>query len=215
MARVLLIAYEGKEKENGRVFDKVEEEEPYAVILGEDSLLPGLAEALEGMKDGEEKEVELPPQKAFGERQNDLIVIIPEREFRKRKVTPIPGLVIDADGRPGKVLSVSGGRVQVDFNHELAGKTVIYDVKVLAELKGAEEVAEALFRRFMRSKLDGVSFKDGVLEVVYAPSDAKEKNVQKLMYVAAILKAIPDVKEIRVTEKYVRKDEKEKSQGES
>ena len=215
MTRVLLIAYEGKEKESGRVFDRVEEEEPYAVILGEDSLLPGLAEALEKMKDGEEREIELPPQKAFGERQNDLIVVIPEREFRKRKVVPVPGLVIDADGRSGKVLSVSGGRVQVDFNHELAGKTVIYRVKVLAELKGAEEVAEALFRRFMRSKLDGVSYKDGVLEVVYTPSDAKEKNVQKLLYVAAILKAVPDVKEVRITEKYVRKEEKGKNQGES
>lgn len=208
MARVLLIAYEGREKESGKVFDRVEEEEPYAVILGEDSLLPGLAEALEKMKEGEEKEIELPPEKAFGERKKDLVVIIPEKEFRKRGIVPVPGLVIEADGRPGRVLSVSGGRVQVDFNHELAGKTVIYKVKILAELKGVEEIAEALFRRYMRSKLDGVIFKDGILEVVYTPADAKEKNMQKLLYVATLLKTIPEIKEVRITERYVRKEEK-------
>ncbi|HID08966.1 TPA: hypothetical protein EYP13_01930 [Candidatus Micrarchaeota archaeon] len=206
MARVLLIAYEGREKESGRVFDRVEEEEPYAVILGEDSLLPGLAEALEEMKEGEEREIELPPEKAFGERRKELVVVIPEREFRRRGISPVPGLIIEADGRPGKVLSVSGGRVQVDFNHELAGKTVVYRVKVLAELKKAEEIAEALFRRFMRSKLDGVSFKDGVLEVVYTPGEGGEKNVQKLLYVATLLKTVPDVKEVRITERYVRKE---------
>ncbi|HIP74294.1 MAG TPA: peptidylprolyl isomerase [Euryarchaeota archaeon] len=209
MARVLLIAYEGKEKESGKVFDRVEEEEPYPVILGEDSLIPGLAEALENMKEGEEQEIELPPEKAFGERKKELVVIIPEKEFRKRGVVPVPGLVIEADGRSGKILSVSGGRVQVDFNHELAGKTVVYRVKVLAELKKPEEVAEALFRRFMRSKLEKVSFKDGVLEVVYTPGNTSDKNVQKLLYVASVLKAVPEVKEVRITERYVRKDQGE------
>lgn len=207
MARVLLIAYEGRDKDTGKVFDKVEEEEPYAVILGEDALIPGLAEALEEMKEGEEREIELPPEKAFGERKKELIVIIPEKEFRKRGIAPVPGLVIEADGRPGRVLSVSGGRVQVDFNHELAGKTVIYRVKVLAELKEPEEIAEALFRRYMRTKLDGVIFKDGVLEVVYRPSDAKDKNMQKLLYVATLLKTLPDVKEVRITERYIRRGE--------
>ncbi|MDN5358715.1 MAG: hypothetical protein PWP76_558 [Candidatus Diapherotrites archaeon] len=207
MVRVLLIAYEGRDKDTGKVFDKVEEEEPYAVILGEDALIPGLAEALEEMKEGEEREIELPPEKAFGERKKELIVIIPEKEFRKRGIAPVPGLVIEADGRPGRVLSVSGGRVQVDFNHELAGKTVIYRVKVLAELKEPEEIAEALFRRYMRTKLDGVIFKDGVLEVVYRPSDAKDKNMQKLLYVATLLKTLPDVKEVRITERYIRRGE--------
>jgi len=211
MARVLLIAYEGREKDSGKVFDKVEEEEPYAVILGEDSLLPGLAEALEEMKEGEEREIELPPEKAFGPRNKDLIVIIPEKEFRKRGITPVPGLVIEADGRPGRVLSVSGGRVQVDFNHELAGKTVVYKVKVLAELKDIEEIAEALFRRYMRTKLDGVIYKDGILEVVYQPTDAKDRNMQKLLYVTTLLKTIPELKEVRITERYVRKEAKENS----
>ncbi len=209
MARVLLIAYEGREKDSGKVFDRVEEEEPYAVILGEDSLLPGLQEALEQMKEGEEKEIELPPEKAFGERRSDLVVIIPEKEFKKRGIVPVPGLVIEADGRPGRVLAVSGGRVQVDFNHELAGKTVIYKVKVLSELKDPEEIAEALFRRYMRTKLDGVIFKDGVLEVVYQPRDVKDRNTQKLLYVATLLKTIPDVKEVRITERYIRKEKEE------
>ena len=211
MARVILVAYEGRDKETGKVFDKVEEEEPYAVILGEDSLLPGLEEALEGMKEGEEKEVELPPEKAFGERKKELIYIIPEKEFKKRGIRPVPGLPIEADGRVGRVLAVSGGRVQVDFNHELAGRTVIYKIKVLSELKKPEEIAEALFRRYFRTKLDGVAYEDGVMEVVYTPTDTKDKNMNKLLFVATLLKIIPDLKEVRVTERYVRREQKEEA----
>jgi FKBP-type peptidyl-prolyl cis-trans isomerase 2 len=209
MVRVLLVAYEGKDKETGKVFDKVEEEEPYAIILGEDSLLPGLQEALEGMKEGEEKEVELPPEKAFGERKKELIYIIPEKEFKKRGIRPVPGLPIEADGRVGRVLAVGGGRVQVDFNHELAGRTVIYKIKVVSELKDPQEIAEALFRRYFKTKLDGVVFKDGVMEVVYTPTDAKEKNMEKLLYVATLLKTIPGIKEVRITERFIRREQKE------
>ncbi len=209
MARVLLIAYEGRDKETGEVFDRVEEEEPYPVILGEDSLLPGLAEALEEMGEGEEREIELPPEKAFGERKKELVVLIPLKEFKKRGITPVPGLVIEADGRKGRVVSVSGGRVQVDFNPELAGRTVVYKVKVLAELKEVKEVAEALFRRYFRTKLDSVDFKDGVLEVVYTPTSAKDIQLQKLLFVSTMLKAFPEIKEVRIVERYVRREEKE------
>ncbi|NPA76295.1 MAG: peptidylprolyl isomerase [Candidatus Diapherotrites archaeon] len=208
MVRVILVAYEGKDKETGKIFDKVEEEEPYAVILGEDALLPGLEEALENMKEGEEKEVELPPEKAFGERKKELIYVIPEKEFKKRGIRPVPGMPIEADGRVGRVLAVGGGRVQVDFNHELAGRTVIYKIKVISELKTPEEIAEALFRRYFRTKLDGVVFKDGILEVVYTPTDTKDKNMNKLLFVATLLKTLPDVKEVRVTERYMRREEK-------
>ena len=209
MARVLLIAYEGRDKETGEVFDRVEEEEPYPVILGEDSLLPGLAEALEEMSEGEEREIELPPEKAFGERKKELVVLIPLKEFKKRGITPVPGLIIEADGRKGRVVSVSGGRVQVDFNPELAGRTVVYKVKVLAELKEVKEVAEALFRRYFRTKLDSVDFKDGVLEVVYTPTSAKDIQLQKLLFVSTMLKAFPEIKEVRIVERYVRREEKE------
>ncbi len=207
--RVLLIAYEGRDKETGEVFDRVEEEEPYPVILGEDSLLPGLAEALEEMKEGEEREIELPPEKAFGERKKELVVLIPLKEFKKRGITPIPGLIIEADGRKGRVVAVSGGRVQVDFNPELAGRTVVYNVKVLAELKDVKEVAEALFRRYFRTKLDSVEFEDSVLTVTYTPTTAKDIQLQKLLFVSTMLKAFPEIKEVRIVERYVRREDRE------
>ncbi len=210
MTRVILVAYEGRDKETGKVFDKVEEEEPYAVVLGEDSLLPGLEEALKTMREGEEREVELPPEKAFGERKKELIYIIPEKEFKKRGIRPVPGMPIEADGRVGRVLAVGGGRVQVDFNHELAGRTVIYRIKVISELKKPEEIAEALFRRYFRAKIDGVAYEDGILEIVYTPTDTKDKSMNKILLVATLLKTIPELKEVRITERYLRREQKGK-----
>ena len=52
------------------------------------------------------------------------------REFKKQGFKPVPGMRITSEGQNGKVLTVSGGRVKVDFNHELAGKHLTYNVKV-------------------------------------------------------------------------------------
>ena len=199
--RVLLIAYEGRVKGEEKPFDRVEEERPLLVFVGKGELIKGLEEALEGMKVGEEREIEIPPEKAFGERKAELIAIIPEREFRKRGITPYPGLVIEADGRRGRVLSVSGGRVQVDFNHELAGKTVVYKVKVIKEVKENTEIARHLFLRYFGREPENVEEKDGILTVEYVPKDLEKDTVAKAAFVGRRL-ANTDIKAIRMVEIY-------------
>jgi FKBP-type peptidyl-prolyl cis-trans isomerase 2 len=120
---------------------------PMTVLLGEDKVLKGLEEALLEMKEGEEKKFTMPPEKAFGKREPGLVKIIPVAQFRAQGMNPYPGLTFTVEEMKGKVQSVSGGRVRVDFNSEFAGQTLDYTVKVLKEAKSDKEKAAFLFER--------------------------------------------------------------------
>jgi len=138
------LEYTGKIIETGDIFDTTDEElaeekgihsdkktyGPLSVIVGGGHVLKGMETALEGMEEGEEKTIELPPEEAFGERDPNLIQLVPMSEFKKQGITPQVGMAITSEGNTGIIRSVSGGRVRLDFNHELAGKNLEYQVKV-------------------------------------------------------------------------------------
>ncbi|MDI6644972.1 MAG: peptidylprolyl isomerase [Methanobacteriaceae archaeon] len=138
------LEYTAKTKETGDVFDTTIEEVaeeagilaenknygPIPIVVSGGHVLKGLDEALVGMKEGEEKTVELTPEDAFGKRDSKLVQLVPMREFKKQKLKPYVGMAITSEGHTGIIRRISGGRVTVDFNHELAGKNLIYQVKV-------------------------------------------------------------------------------------
>ncbi|MDD5416522.1 MAG: peptidylprolyl isomerase [Candidatus Aenigmarchaeota archaeon] len=145
------IKYTGKVKEDNRVIDKNDD---MPLVVGEKWIMAPLDEALLEMKVGEKKEVEIPSDKAFGQRSDKLIKTVPLSEFRKHNQKPVPGLVINADNRLGKVLSVSGGRVKVDFNHPLSGKTLVFDVEITKKIEKEEDKVKAVVEWFMRPNTD-------------------------------------------------------------
>lgn len=136
--------YTGKVQETGEIFDTTNEEVaeeaglktenkvfgaiPIAVGVGH--VLKGLDKGLVGMEVGEKKEIEVSPEDGFGLRDPKLLQLIPMREFQRQNMKPQVGMTITMEGQPGKIRSISGGRVTVDFNHEFAGKTLVYDVEV-------------------------------------------------------------------------------------
>jgi len=191
--RVLLIAYEGKVKGAKEPFEKVPEDNPLPVLVGAGELIPGLEEVLKDAKEGSEIEVEIPPEKAYGRRDPEKIAVISLSEFKKRGITPYPGLVIEADGARGRVLSVSGGRVQVDFNHELAGKTLVYKVKVLKELKANTDIAKALFKRYFGREPEKVEEVDGGVRITYTPKNIERDTMSKVLLVSKLLKVVETV----------------------
>src|SRR5215467_5590353 len=103
---------------------------PRFIILGEGWLPKGLEESLVGVDVGKQTIVELTPEKGYGNRDPGKMRLVPLRRFRDMRVDPIPGAQIEFDGRPATVRAVGAGRVQVDYNHPLAGRTLIYDVSV-------------------------------------------------------------------------------------
>lgn len=161
----ILIDYTAKVKESGELIDTTIEEvakkenvyredrvyKPLLVILGEHRIVTGLEEALEKMSVGEEKIVEVEPSKAYGERDPNKVRTLSLREFSKRGITPRPGEVVEVGGLPAVIRSVSGGRVIVDFNHPLAGKTIVYEVKVLSKLESISDKLKHLVHRRIRT----------------------------------------------------------------
>ena len=133
---MVLVSYTGKDMATGKIFETTDVEKakesgfwrenavfaPVPVIIGNNDLLKALEEELLKMKEGESKTVRLGPDKAFGQRRKELSGVIPMQEFRKRQINPARGMIIDVNGRYGRVQSISGGRIRVDFNSDLAGK---------------------------------------------------------------------------------------------
>ena len=165
-------------------YDEKRPYEPVVIVVGEGHVLPGIDKALEEMKVGEKKELDISPQDAFGERSFKLIQLVPLREFKKQNINPMPGMVFEVEGRPAKIQSVSGGRVRVDFNHPLAGKNVHYEVKVEADAKKETEKINFLLERAFKDK--GVKYTtsgtgDKKTITVDAPDAVKANKLYQVM----------------------------------
>lgn len=178
------LEYTGKVQETGDVFDttdeKVAEEagifvenKSYGaipIIVGAGHLLKGLDEELIDLEEGDEKTISLTPEEAFGERDPKLVQLIPMKEFKKQGMKPEVGMTISSEGVTGKIRSISGGRVRVDFNHELAGKSLEYHVKV-AEIitEDKEKIKSMIELHYPNPKIDiektEITIEDGVAKI--------------------------------------------------
>ncbi len=160
------IEFTGKIKDGG-VFDSTIKEEleklqvehdhpveakPFIFCLGQGMFLKALDDFLIKKEIGKDYEIELEPEQAFGKRNPSLVQKIPIRVFNEQKVNPVPGVMFNFDGRVGKILTVSGGRVMVDFNHSLAGKTLAYKIKILRKVTDIKEKIKALNEFFFRKE---------------------------------------------------------------
>jgi FKBP-type peptidyl-prolyl cis-trans isomerase 2 len=122
---------------------------PLIFSLGEGMFLKGIDDFLVGKEIGK-YEIELLPEKAFGPRMKEFVQMIPIKLFRSQNLNPFPGAVFNFDGRIAKVLTVSGGRVTVDFNNPLAGKTVIYEINILKKVEDLDEKIKSLISFLFR-----------------------------------------------------------------
>ena len=73
---------------------------------------------------------EVSHEQAFGKKEPKLIKLYSLTDFQKQKITPEPGMQIDLNGHQAIVRTVGGGRVTLDFNHPLAGKDLLYKVRI-------------------------------------------------------------------------------------
>ena len=151
------VEFTGKTKE-GQIFDSNIKEDlkeinpeikakPLIFCLGEDMFLKGVDDYLIGKELGDYK-IELTPENAFGKRDPRQIQMVPMKVFIQHQINPVKGAMLNFDGKMGKVLSVSGGRILVDFNNPLAGKEVIYDMKVKRKVEDLKEKIKA-FNEFL------------------------------------------------------------------
>ncbi len=134
-------------KENN-IYDRKHNYRPALVVIGNLTVIPGLEKELEKMNVGEEKEFEVNPEDGFGRRDPKLVKIISLSKFRQEKINPVPGAFVSIDGVHAKIQSVSGGRVMVDFNHPLAGKSLKYKVRIVRQITGPLEKSRSLLDHY-------------------------------------------------------------------
>ncbi len=227
---ILKINYTGWEKESGNVFETTIEKKaieeglfekerkykPIVIALGDGALLPALEKTLEGMKKGEKKTVSLKPSEAFGERKPELIRMIPLKEFKNRKLQPFPGLIVELNNMRGRVQSVSGGRVRVDFNHPLAGKEVEFELSIEEEITGKKEKVEALFEKYF-GFLEGkakLKIKESEIEVEIPLDFALTATQFKKPFSESVLKHVKEIKKVIFKEEFTKeKKAKESNTG--
>ncbi len=157
----LLVDHTGKVVETGETFDTTVEEtakkeglfqegalyEPRLVVLGEGWVLKALDEGMMNLEPGKTATIEIPPEKAFGNRDPEKVKLYPLRKLTAQGVTPKIGMRIEVDRKLGIVRTIGSGRVQIDFNPPLAGKTLTYEVTVQKKIKAAKEKIMALIHR--------------------------------------------------------------------
>ena len=159
------IEYTGKIKENNSIFDTNIPEEakkleldiktrPYTICVGQNMILKAIDEFLLGKETSKQYTLNLPPEKAFGLRDRKLIKIMPISVFAKQNINPHQGMVFSFDNLLGKISSVSGGRVIVDFNNPIAGKDVVYEIRIKRKVIDEKEKVKSLLSAFLGRELE-------------------------------------------------------------
>jgi len=222
----VLVDYTGRVKETGEVFETTVEEvakeagiysegrryEPRLIIVGEGWVLKGLDEGLEGLKVGEKTVIEVPPEKGFGPRNPDDVKTIPYRVLRSKGIVPRIGMKVEVDGREAVIRAVGAGRVRVDFNPPLAGRTLVYEVVVREKVKGDVEKIKALIHR--RIPVDPEAFEVSVEDgeaVIKVPREAmylEGIQVAKRGIASDVFRYIPNVTKVRFVEEFQKEEKK-------
>lgn len=120
---------------DGTVFDECLGE-PYEVKIGSGQVMEPLDRALAEMQQGEERVVEIAAKDAYGEYREDAVLMTPSNGIRDGDNVPVGEMVMwhyspAANPVPAKVLSFDHGMIELDFNHPLAGRDLVYWVKLL------------------------------------------------------------------------------------
>ena len=124
--------------EDGTIFDSSLEREPLEFTLGERMVIPGFEAAVEGMEVGGTKTVAIPPADAYGERDEQMVAVI-DRSRVPDDIDPQPGAVLQITSQGGGdaqvvVTEVTDETITLDGNHPLAGKELIFELKLVAIL---------------------------------------------------------------------------------
>jgi len=123
--------------EDGTVFDSSEKHDtPLEFVAGSGQLIQGFDDAVIGMKEGEEKEVEIPPEKAYGHHNPELIKELPRNCFPQNKEIK-PGMAFSMKMQNGqqvpfRISNISKDKITVDLNPPLAGRTLKFKIKLLS-----------------------------------------------------------------------------------
>lgn len=120
--------------ENGTIFDSSENKAPLEFKAGAGQMIKGFDSAVIGMETGQEKTIKIQPSEAYGNRNPELVAVIPRQNLPEEKNIK-PGMMVLVNSQNGQVPALiteaNENNFTIDLNHPLAGKTLIFRIKVV------------------------------------------------------------------------------------
>jgi len=227
---LILIDYTAKVKDSDEIFDTTIEEDakkysiheqnvkyqPKLVSIGEVSypVLKGLDEALAKTSVGEKLTVEVTPDKGFGERDSSKVRMIPVRKLGEDAEKVSVGDTIEVDNKRGIIRFIGSGRVQVDYNHRYAGKTILFDVNVIKSLESPSDKIDSILKTRLPVEDTKISFdlKDKEVSIVIPEEILRADGLQIMKHFIQldIFKFVPTLEKVNFVETHVNKQTQEK-----
>ena len=126
------IHYKGS-LQDGTVFDESSGGDPLEFTAGGDELIPGMSHGVVGMSVGEKKTLQIPPEQAYGERREELVIRAPKAQLPEgAEVGMTLGLETPGGTMPALLAAIEDDEVVLDANHFLAGKTLVFDIEIVS-----------------------------------------------------------------------------------
>jgi peptidylprolyl isomerase len=217
---LILVDYTAKVKDSNEIFETTREEEakksdlfdptrkyePRLISIGEGWVLKGLDEALASANIGDKINVEITPDKGFGERDPNKVRMVAQRKLGEKADEVRVGDVIEIDNRTGIVRYVGSGRVQIDFNHRFAGRTLTYDVDIVKKLENDDDKIKSLIKRRLpiNDEKININLKGFTLEIELPEETLLAEGIQVMKRAAAndVFKFVPSLKDIKFIESF-------------
>tara|TARA_B100000029_G_scaffold64998_1_gene58160 strand:+ start:147 stop:893 length:747 start_codon:yes stop_codon:yes gene_type:complete len=171
--QLILLDYTAKIKDTGEVFETTIEEDakknsihepnikyqPKLVSVGESWVIKGLDDALPETSVGDKKTIEVSSEKGFGARDKGKVRMIPLRKLGEDAEKVSVGDTVEVDNKKGIIRYIGSGRVQIDYNHRYAGKTILYEIHVKKSLDADDDKISAILKSRMPVEDDKLVFK--------------------------------------------------------
>ncbi len=128
------VHYTGK-LDDGTVFDSSLDRDPLEFVLGSGMVIQGFENAIEGMSEGESKEVTIPSGEAYGDYRDDMCIEVQKAQIPEN-INPEVGQLLQLRTEDGgattvTVTSITDDMVTLDANHPLAGRDLTFDLKLV------------------------------------------------------------------------------------
>jgi len=227
---LILVDYTAKVKDSEDVFDTTKEEDakkysihepnvkyqPKLVSIGEVSypVLKGLDEALAKTSVGDKLTVEVSPEKGFGERDSGKVRMVPLRKLGEDAEKVSVGDTIEVDNKRGIIRFIGSGRVQIDYNHRYAGKTILFEVNVLKSLDSPNDKVDGILKNRLPVEDTKISFelKDKEVSVTIPEEILRADGLQIMKHFIQldIFKFVTSLEKVNFVETHVNKQAQEK-----
>ncbi len=202
--------------EKEEIFDEDEKYGPKPVILGNGEIIEGFEKALMDAEVGEKDSVEVPPEEGFGNRDPRKIELFSRRELDRKGIDIVEGGRVQMENRVGTIIQATAGRVRVDFNNPLAGKTVRYDFTITEKAETPEEIVKAILIKDYDDVDFEIDISDDKIDVIL-PDVCKYDQawfVAKYRVVGDVRNLL-DIETLRFVEAYATKEEDEEAEAEN